>query len=130
MNKNTILVARVLMGLVFTVFGLNGFFHFMPMPKPTPAAGMFFMAMFKTGYMLPMLFTTQLVTGVMLLLDFYTPLALILLTPVIVNIFLFHVCLDPQGGLIGYIATALQVFLLFAYLASFKGILTKKVKIK
>ena len=86
------LIARILLGLTFFVFGLNGFFHFIPQPKDAMSQGAmdFFGALMKTNYMIPLIFTTQILGGALLLLNRFVPLALTLLAPVIVNIILFH----------------------------------------
>src|SRR5580692_7855549 len=84
-------VARVLLGVVFFVFGLNGFLHFIPQPPPPAPAGAFFSALFATGYMLPLVMGTELLVGVLLLANRFVPLALALVAPIIVNIVAFHV---------------------------------------
>src|ERR1700731_1357691 len=96
MMKATGFVRRVL-GFVFLAFGLNGFVHFIPQMKmPNPALE-FFIGLAATGYMLPLLFVTQAVAGALLIVGLFVPLALALLAPIIVNIFLFHVFLAPDG---------------------------------
>src|SRR5258707_8666646 len=85
-------IARILMGLLFTVFGVNGFHPFMPAPKEMPA---FAVALANTHYMFPMIMGTQLLVGVLLLLNIFVPLALALIAPVIVNIIAFHAYLSP-----------------------------------
>src|SRR5262245_19645109 len=91
------LIARILMGLGFLVFGLNGFFQFIPQPKtPPPQAAMDFAgALIKTGYMMKLVSGTQAVVGALLLLNLFVPLALVLIAPVLVNIILFHLYLAP-----------------------------------
>jgi putative oxidoreductase len=93
--KITALVARLLLGLMFTVFGLNGFLHFIPQPPPSGLAAQFFGALYVSHY-LSAIFLTQLVGGVLLLLNRFVPLALALLAPVLVNIALFHLCMAPH----------------------------------
>src|SRR5271165_1069257 len=84
------LLARLLMGLLFLVFGLNGFLHFIPQPKDMPeGVAAFSGALAKTGYMFPMVMGTQVLAGVLLLLNRFVPLALALIAPVIVNIIAF-----------------------------------------
>jgi len=90
------LIARPLLGLIFLVFGLNGFLHFIPMPPPTGVALQFFMAMIATHYWV-VIFGVQVIGGVLLLVNRYIPLALVLLGPVIVNIFFFHAFMAPAG---------------------------------
>ena len=51
--KIVTIIARVLLGLVFVVFGLNIFLHFIPMgPPPTGLAGDYFNALFMSHYIL------------------------------------------------------------------------------
>src|SRR4029077_2962678 len=90
-------VSRFLLGLIFLVFGLNGFLHFIPMPPPTGVAAEFMGAMFVSKYLL-FVFAIQLIAGVLLFIKRYVPLALTLLAPVIVNILLFHSLLAPSGS--------------------------------
>jgi len=111
------IVARLLMGLAFFVFGLNGFLNFMPPPKdPMPDSAMQFMqGMMGTGYMFKLVAGTQLVVGVLLLLNLFVPLALILIMPVLVNIILFHVLLVPKGFVPGAVLMVLELYLAWAY---------------
>jgi uncharacterized membrane protein YphA (DoxX/SURF4 family) len=76
-------VARVLLGLIFAVFGLNGFLHFIPTPPPSGPAGAFGSAMFATGYLFQLLKSTEVVAGLLLLSNRFVPLALALLALVI-----------------------------------------------
>ena len=97
-------ISRFLLALIFTIFGLNGFLHFSPMPPPTGVAAQFMGAMFVTKY-LSFVFAIQLIAGVLLFSKRYVPLALTLLAPVIVNILLFHSLMAPSGlGLALFVA--------------------------
>ena len=91
------MLAQALLGLVFFVFGLNGFFQFLPMPEMGEAAGAYFGGLAATGYFLPVLKIVETVCGLLLLLRLFSPLALVLLAPVVVQILLFHAFLDPAG---------------------------------
>jgi putative oxidoreductase len=107
------LVARILLGLMFTVFGLNGFLHFIPMgPMPTGTAGQFAGALAASHYMV-VVSGLQVGTGVLLLLNQFVPLALTLLGPVIVNIVLFHALMAPSG--LGLAAVVTVLWFLAAY---------------
>jgi len=106
------LIARILLGLVFLVFGLNGFLHFIPMPPPTGVAGHFFGAIFASHYWV-VIFGVQTLGGLLLLANRFVPLALVLLGPVIVNIFFFHALMAPAG-----LPLAIVVVLLWALLAA------------
>lgn len=91
--------ARLLLGLIFVVFGLNGFFQFIPVPPLAPEAGAFMGALMETGYMLPFIKITEVAAGALILGGLFVPFALVVLAPVVLNIFFFHLFLDP-GGLI------------------------------
>ena len=126
MKRAASILQRVL-GFIFVAFGLNGFVHFIPQMKmPNPALE-FFIGLAATGYMLPLLFITQAVAGALLLVGLFIPLALALLAPVIVNIFLFHVFLAPDGMPVAIILAGIEVFLVWAYRDSFAPMLRARV---
>ena len=118
------LIARLLLGLIFTVFSFNYFVPFLPMPEMSEPAGAFMGALAATGYMLPLIKSVELVTGVLLLLGVLVPLSLTLLAPVIVNIVLFHLFLDPAGLPVGLVVLVLELFLAYAYRGSFSRVLS------
>ena len=115
------IIARTLLGLVFLVFGLNGFLHFIPNPPPPAAAGAFFGALFATGYMPKLIFGAQVIGGALLLLGVAVPFALVILAPIIVNIIPFHIYLSPDPMAMGIALTVavLEVFLAWYYRAAF-----------
>jgi uncharacterized membrane protein YphA (DoxX/SURF4 family) len=121
-------IARLLMGLAFFIFGLNGFLNFIPQPKTAmPENVMAFMGgMMKTGYMMPLISGTQLLVGVLLLANLFVPLALALIAPVIVNIILFHVFLSPAMMAPGIIVLVLELYLAWAYRAAFRPMLAAR----
>src|SRR5271170_6342908 len=89
-------IARYLAGIIFLVFGLNGFLHFIPFPPPTGVAGQFMGALYLSHY-LWVIFAFQVIAGVLLLVNRYVPLAVAVLAPVIVNILSFHALMAPSG---------------------------------
>src|SRR5260221_8419057 len=89
-------ISRFLLGLIFLVFGLNGFLHFIPMPPPSGVAGQFLGAMFVSKYLL-VVSGLQVISGALLLINRYVPLALTILGPIIVNVLLFHGLINPAG---------------------------------
>ena len=121
--KYVIIIARVLLGLLFVVFGLNGFLHFMgPMPEMQGHAGAFINALATSGY-LYVIAALQVAGGLCLLLGArFVPLGLTLLGPVIVNIVLFHLFLEPSGLLMAVGISALALFLLWIYRFKFPAI--------
>jgi putative oxidoreductase len=87
--------ARLLLGLIYFVFGLNGVLNFLPSP-PMPETAMGFLeGLVKSGYFLPVLAATQTLAGFLLLTGFAAPLALVILAPITLQIFLFHLFLTP-----------------------------------
>lgn len=113
------LIVRSLLGLIFTIFGLNGFLHFLPNPPMPDAAVHLFGALFATGYMIPLLFATQVIGGILLLIGILVPFALVILAPVIVNIFFFHLFLAPGGIPLAIVVVIFELFLAWRYSAAF-----------
>lgn len=91
--------SRLVLGLAFLVFGLNGFFNFLPQPPLPEKALALAMAFGQAGYMWPLIKGTEVVAGLLLLSGFFVPLALILLAPIVVNILLFHIFLEGPATL-------------------------------
>lgn len=121
--KYLIVIVRVLLGLAFVVFGSNAFFKFMgPPPEMHGQAGAFITAMMSSGYMYAVA-VLQVLGGLCLLLGArFVPLGLTLLGPIIVNIVLFHVFLEPQGLPIAIVTAVLALFLLWIYRFKFPAI--------
>jgi putative oxidoreductase len=110
--KIAVLIARVLLGLIFVVFGLNFFLHFIPSPPPTnDAAGAFSGGLYGSG-------------GLALRVNRYTAFFLLVLLPISLNIFLFHALLAPAGIAMGAGIIALNVFLCVAYFKFYKSVFT------
>ena len=121
-------VARTLLGLAFTVFGLNGFLHFLPMPPLSGPAGDFFGALAATGYFLPLLKGTEVIAGLLLLSGRLVPLALVLLAPIVVNIAFYHFALTPGEVGAAIALVVLEGFLAWAYRDAFRGVLDTRAK--
>ncbi len=119
--KYAIIIARLLLGLVFAVFGSNAFLHFIPMPPMQGQAGAFIGALINSGYIYPIAIL-QVVGGLLLLLGRFIPLGLTLLGPVIVNIMLYHIFLDPSGLPMACVISVLALFLLWVYRDRFPAI--------
>ncbi len=125
MNKLT-LVIRVLFGLIFFVFGLNGFLNFLPQqPMPEGAAGELINALLQTSYFFPLLKLVEVLCGLAILTGFFVPLALVIIAPVVIHINLFHIFLTPPIGL-GLILLAMNIYLGWAYRKSFSEVLKMK----
>lgn len=115
-------VARILLGLPFVVFGLNGFFNFIP-PPPTPLAEkamQFAGALANSGYMMQLIGATQLLVGILLLINRWVPLALVLLAPFLVNAVAFHAFLERSGLPMTLVFVALELYLAWVYRKAYR----------
>ena len=122
-------ISRFLLALVFTIFGLNGFLHFIPMPPPGGVAGQFFGALFISNYLVPV-FALQLISGVLLLVNRFVPLALTILAAIIVNILLFHVLMNPAGLGLALLVAILWGVVFASVRSAFAGIFQARVDMK
>jgi hypothetical protein len=119
-------IARYLLGLIFLVFGLNGFFHFIPMPPPKGAlAAQFGGAIFASHYWV-VIFGIQVLGGILLLVNRYVVLALMLLGPVVVNILFFHALMAPEGLPLALVVVVLWIILAVRYKQYLSGIFVQR----
>lgn len=125
--KTAALIARVLLGLMFVVFGLNGFLHFIPQPPPPAGLAGQYLGALAASHYLAFVFGLQLVAGILFLLNRYMPLALTLIAPVIVNILLYHMLMDPKGIGPGVVVTVLWLLSAYSARSAFAGILQPRV---
>ncbi|MEO5668133.1 MAG: DoxX family membrane protein [Bdellovibrionota bacterium] len=129
MNKKIAFGARILLGLIYFIFGLNGLFNFLPMtPPPMPEAAMaFFGGIMKTGYFMPVLKVTETICGALLLSGFAAPLALVILAPITLQIFLFHSMLTPGLGniVMPLVMAVMHVVAATAYWHLYRPLFTK-----
>ena len=114
--------ARIVMGLVFFVCGLDGFLHFIPQPTEPPSepALSFAMGLLKSGYMFPLIKGTEVAVGALLLSNRFVAFALVLIAPVIVNIFAFHAFLAPSGVVIAGALVVLEIYLAWVHRAAYR----------
>lgn len=113
--------ARYLLGLIFFIFGLNGFLNFIHMPPPSGLAGQYMGALFQSHFLV-VVFLLELIPAVLLLAGRYVPLALVLLGPVVVNIFLFHALLAPAGLPLALVVVVLWLLVFAGVRSAFSGI--------
>jgi putative oxidoreductase len=120
------IIARYLLGLMFTIFGLNGFLNFIHQPPPAnPLAIQFFIAIGSSHYAV-FFFAVQLLGGLLLLSGYFVPLALTLLAAELYNILAFHLTLSPETIAPALLAAVLWVLVFLQYRASFKDVLAAK----
>jgi uncharacterized membrane protein YphA (DoxX/SURF4 family) len=126
MKPKVVLAARSLLGLVFFVFGLNFFLHFIPTPPMSGPSADFAGAMAATGYLFVLVKVTEVLGGALLLAGRYVPLALALLAPVVVNIVAFHAFLAPSGIALPLVILVLELFLAWSYRDAYRPMLAAK----
>ncbi len=115
-------IARVILGLIFFVLGLNKFLQFIPVPPPTGTAGEFMFGLSKAPYMFPLIGFIEVVAGALLLSGRLVPFALLLLFPINLNIFLFHLALTPESIGMGIFMMAAHILLAVYYWPVYKPI--------
>lgn len=128
MNSKVVLGARVLLGLIFFVFGLNGFLNFIPQPALPDGAMTYMAGLGSTGYFFPVLKGTEVIAGLALITGIFAPLALVVLAPVIVQIFLFHAVLTPgvENLALPLVLVALAVVVAYGYRHKYEPLLQAK----
>ena len=124
--KIAALIARYLLGLIFLVFGLNGFLNFIPMPPPTGLAGQFMGAIFASHFFV-ILYLFQIVPAILLLVNRYVALGLALLAPVILNIVCFHALMAPAGLPVAIVVSLLWLVVFFRVRPAFAGLLQQQL---
>jgi putative oxidoreductase len=124
--KIATLIARILLGVLFLVFGLNGFLHFIPLPLPSGLAGQYMGALFVSHYLV-VVFLLQVIGAALLLANRFVPLALVLLGPIVVNILLFHSLMAPAGLPLALSATVLWGILFYSVRQAFAGVFVQRV---
>ena len=123
--KIVLLIARLLLGLIFVVFGLNGFLNFIKGPMPSGLAGQFVGALVLSHYFW-VVAAIQVAGGVLLLVNRYVPLGLVLLGPVIVNIICYHAFLNPSGAVPAAVVTVLWLIVFYGKRQYFSGIFVQR----
>jgi len=120
------IAARVLLGFLFFASGLANFLNLVPQGPLPEGAAAFAGALMKTGYMMPLIFATQLIVGTLLLANRFVPLALALLAPFIVNSVAFHAFLERSGLPIALVVLGLEIYLAWTYRKAYRGMLAAK----
>jgi len=120
--KKAKMILRIFFGIFLLVFGLNSFLNFIPLPEMAEQARIFIGAMAETVYMLPIIGALEVVAGVLLITNKLVPLTLIVIFPILLNAFLFHLFLDLAGIGGAFIAITLNIILFFMNKESYKNL--------
>jgi putative oxidoreductase len=124
--KITSIIARYLLGLTFTVFGLNGFLNFIPASPPANPLAVQFLVAVSTSHFAAFFFAVQVLGGLLLLSGYFVPLALTALAAELYNILAFHLTLAPASIPPALVACVLWVLVFLQYRQSFRGIFSAK----
>lgn len=119
------LISRVFLGVVFLIAGINGYFVIFGL-EPFIATSPKAMALFEFNYLLIAEKTLEIICGVLLLVNQYISLAIAILSPIVVNIFLLHLFVDPSLLFLAVILVLAHGYLLFFYRKNFIGLLERK----
>jgi putative oxidoreductase len=119
------IISRLLLGLIFLVFGLNGFLQFIHLPPPPAMGGQFFGLLFASHYYV-VIFALQVIAGVLLLVNRFVPLALTILAPILVNIFFFHLLMAPAGLPLAIVVAILWIIVTVRHKLYFSGIFVQR----
>lgn len=125
--KTAVLITRILLGLIFVVFGLNGFLLFITPPQHTPEGDTFINLLVSTGLMYVEK-SFEVMGGALLLLNFYVPLALAILAPIVFSILLFHLLMERNTLVIGVVPFLLWLFLAWAFRSQFAPLLVRRAE--
>jgi len=123
--KIVVVIARIVLGLMFVFFGLNGFLNFLPAPPLQGVAGTFIGALISSHYVY-LVCAIQLIAGVLLLANQFVPLALALLAPVIANIITYHLTMQSSNAQLAILATVLWMILAWRFRAYFAPLFVRK----
>lgn len=125
MNLNAEKVTRSLLALILIVFGLNKFLNFMPLPPMPEAAESFMGALMETGYIMVLVAAVEVISGIFLMINRYSALMLVLVFPVLLNAFLFHLFLDLKGIGGALLTLSLTIFLMYKSFNTYKALWSK-----
>ena len=121
-------IARYLLGLTFLIFGSNMFFHFIPMgPMPTGLAGQFSAALFAAHYFY-VVGAIMVISAILLLANRFVGLGLTLLGPVLFNILMFHILMNPSGVGMGAFATLLWALVAWEHRVVFEKLFAARLE--
>jgi uncharacterized membrane protein YphA (DoxX/SURF4 family) len=128
--KTATTISRIVLGLIYLIFGLDFYLHFIPyQPNHTGAAAAFKNGLIAAVYFYPMMKFIQIAGGISLLINRYAPFFAVVLFPISVNVFLFHTILVPSGWFMGVLLIGPNLFLGYAYRKYYSGMFVKKAEV-
>ena len=127
--KITVIILRTLMGLLFIFASSVYFLNLIPVPEMTGPIKTFNEGLAAAPYFMTLLKTVELVCGILLVTGYFVPLALVLLAPVIVNIFFVHATMAPEGLPTAVVVVLIEAFLGYAYRKSYAPLFVPRAPI-
>jgi putative oxidoreductase len=125
--KTATIISRILLGVIYLVFGLDYFLHFIPyQPNHTGRVAAFKEGLKGVGYFYPMLKSIQVITGISLIINQYAAFAAVIVFPISLNVFLYHTILVPSGWLMGVLLIVPNLFLGYAYRKYYSGMFVRR----
>ncbi|MBE7175109.1 MAG: DoxX family protein [Mucilaginibacter polytrichastri] len=124
--KIAVAVVRILLGLLFLFASVAVLFNLVPKPPLTGAVKTFQDGLDASGYMMKLIKIPELICAIALIAGRYVALAVVVLFPIVINIFLFHAFLAPDGLPVAIFTLAATLFLVFAYWPHYAGLLKAK----
>ncbi len=116
--------SRLLLGLLLISGGINNFLVRNPVSNPTPEGDRFLSLLQETGYLLHAAAITEISAGILLLSGYFLPLALVVVAPIIINIFLFHIFVQFAGIETALVAAAFYSYLVYIHREYFSDVLS------
>ncbi len=120
--------SRIFLGIVFLLAGINGYFVIFEL-EPFIATSPEAMALFEFKYLLIVEKTIEVICGILLLTNQFIPLAIAILAPIVANIFLLHLFLDPSLLLLAILLVISLGYMMYCYRDNFMRILERKVSL-
>lgn len=122
-------IVRVVMALIYLVYGLNFFIHFFPGSLPVGRAGDFEGGLIHSGYFFEYMKAMQIAAGILLFANRYVAFVLVIMFPISLNIFLFHAFLLSKGLVVAIILVLANSILLYAYRKYYLALLVPAAKV-
>jgi uncharacterized membrane protein YphA (DoxX/SURF4 family) len=126
MKMKLFTVTRLGFGILFVIFGLNGFLNFIPMPTPSPQAADFLGALFQTGFIFPVIKSIEILVGISMLTNRYTTLSLVVIAPILTVITLHNFLLDPSGIPLTLLIMGMYGTLIYNHRANYQQLIQAK----
>jgi uncharacterized membrane protein YphA (DoxX/SURF4 family) len=118
-----LIIVRSLMGLLFVFASITFIFKLITPPEPTGAMKIFSAGLEASVYLMPTVMMIELICGIAFLSGRFVPLATVLISPIIINIFLIHAFIAPEGLPVAIFLVLANSFVVYSHRKSYKPLL-------